>query len=77
MLEGAGVRLKPDRDQAWLDFNGWRVNYDAALLGVSRLAMAPPSWWKSTDHLGLCHRPAGRRRSRRRNRRREHRLEAA
>jgi MFS family permease len=26
-------------------FAGWRVNYDAALLGVSRLAMAPPSWW--------------------------------
>ena len=45
VLEEAGVRLKPDRDQAWLDFNGWRVNYDAALLGVSRLAMAPPSWW--------------------------------
>jgi len=45
VLEEAGVRLKSDRDQAWLDFNGWRVNYDAALLGVSRLAMAPPSWW--------------------------------
>ena len=45
VLEGAGVTLKADRDQAWLDFNGWRVNYDAALLGLARLAMAPPSWW--------------------------------
>jgi hypothetical protein len=45
VLEAAGVRLKADREQAWLDFNGWRVNYDAALLGVARLAMAPPSWW--------------------------------
>ena len=45
VLEAAGVRLKADRDQAWLDFNGWRVNYDAALLGVARLAVAPPSWW--------------------------------
>lgn len=45
VLEEAGVQLKADREQAWLDFNGWRVNYDAALLGVSRLAMAPPSWW--------------------------------
>ena len=46
VLEGSGIRLKADRDQAWLDFNGWRVNYDAALLGLARLAMAPPSWWE-------------------------------
>ena len=42
---GRASGSRPDRDQAWLDFNGWRVNYDAALLGVARLAMAPPSWW--------------------------------
>jgi hypothetical protein len=45
VLEGADIQLKADRDQAWLDYNGWRVNYDAALIGVARLAMAPPSWW--------------------------------
>jgi hypothetical protein len=45
VLEDAGIELKADRDKAWLDFNGWRVNYDAALLGLARLTMAPPSWW--------------------------------
>ena len=45
VLEDAGIELKADRDQAWLDFNGWRVNYDAALIGLARLTMAPPSWW--------------------------------
>ena len=27
-LEAAGVPLKADRDQAWRDWAGWRVNYD-------------------------------------------------
>ena len=31
-LEQAGVPLKPDRDQAWRDFAGWRVNYDRVLI---------------------------------------------
>ena len=34
-----------DRDQAWRDFNGWRVNYDAPLRGLERLTMAPAPWW--------------------------------
>ena len=34
-----------DRDQVWRDFNGWRVNYDAALRGLERLTMAPAPWW--------------------------------
>jgi hypothetical protein len=45
VLEAAGVPVRPDRDRAWLDFNGWRVNYDAALLGLARLTSAPASWW--------------------------------
>ncbi len=46
-LEAAGIGLKPDRDQAWRDFAGWRVNYDAALLGLCTLVVAPPSKWSS------------------------------
>jgi hypothetical protein len=46
-LSAAGVPMKPDRDQAWRDFAGWRVNYDAALLGLARLTMAPPAAWSS------------------------------
>jgi len=43
----AGVPMKSDREQAWRDFAGWRVNYDAALLGLVRLTMAPPATWSS------------------------------
>jgi hypothetical protein len=46
VLEHAGVPLVDDRDQAWRDFNGWRVNYDAALRGLERVTMAPTPWWE-------------------------------
>jgi len=42
-LEGAGVPLRPDRDQAWRDFAGWRVNYDQVLLNLAREVEAPPA----------------------------------
>ena len=46
-LDRAGVPVRPDREQAWRDFSGWRVNYDAALIGLSKLAMAPRAPWSS------------------------------
>ena len=46
-LADIGVPLRPDRDQAWRDFAGWRVNYDTALLPLSGLVMAPFSPWSS------------------------------
>jgi hypothetical protein len=46
VLEAAGVPLVEDREQAWLDFNGWRVNYDAVLRALERLTMAPTPWWE-------------------------------
>ena len=45
VLAGAGVPLVPDRDRAWRDFNGWRVNYDEALRGLEALTVAPTPWW--------------------------------
>ncbi len=44
-LESAGIPIKADRDEAWLDFTGWRVNYDTELLALSSLTMAPWSPW--------------------------------
>ena len=38
---------RADRDQAWRDFAGWRVNYDTVLLPLSGLVMAPYSPWSS------------------------------
>ena len=42
--------LVEDRDQAWRDFNGWRVNYDAVLRGLEKLTMAPTPWWDRPMH---------------------------
>ncbi len=46
-LAESGLPLKPDRDQAWQDFGGWRVNYDTVLLALCSLTMAPRAPWSS------------------------------
>jgi hypothetical protein len=50
-LAEAGLSLKSDRDQAWLDFAGWRVNYDSVLLTLAGLTMAPYAPWSSDRSL--------------------------
>jgi hypothetical protein len=49
LLESTGLPIKPDREQAWLDFSGWRVNYDDCLKGISQLVMAPELVWITAD----------------------------
>lgn len=39
--------VKLNRDQAWRDFAGWRVNYDQVLLSLAELTLAPPAPWLS------------------------------
>ena len=46
-LAAAGLPLKADREQAWKDFAGWRVNYDRALILLCGLVMAPQASWSS------------------------------
>jgi hypothetical protein len=46
-LAAAGVPIVPDRDEAWLDFAGWRVNYDTVLLALAALTLAPYAPWSS------------------------------
>ena len=46
-MRAAGVPLKADREQAWRDFRGWRVNYDDVLLALCSLTSAPPAPWSS------------------------------
>ena len=46
-LAAAGLDLVPDRDQAWRDFAGWRVNYDVVLITLCSLFMAPYAPWSS------------------------------
>ncbi len=50
-LAANGVPLKPDREQAWLDYRGWRVNYDRVLLALAALTMAPYAPWVSDRSL--------------------------
>ena len=44
-LEAEGIPIKSDRDQAWRDFCGWRVNYDGVLLSLCALVWAPTAPW--------------------------------
>ncbi len=55
-LERVGVALKADRDQAWRDFAGWRVNYDRVLVQLAGLTMAPEAPW-SSDRAPTHRRP--------------------
>lgn len=46
-LAEAGVPLVENRDAAWRDFRGWRVNYDVALVALAGLLMVPFAPWSS------------------------------
>jgi hypothetical protein len=46
-LRAAGVPLVADRDQAWKDWAGWRVNYDSVLLSLCALIQPPTAPWSS------------------------------
>ncbi|MGZ4739106.1 MAG: hypothetical protein ACXVLM_07715 [Ilumatobacteraceae bacterium] len=58
------MELKRDRDQAWRDFSGWRVNYDKVLVELCALTIAPPAKW-SSDRVGELRLPPLRFRRRR------------
>lgn len=63
-LAEAGARLRPDRDQSWRDFAGWRVNYEAVLLRFASLCMAPPAAWSGDRAIPFRRLPVTRRRAR-------------
>ncbi|MGB7342422.1 MAG: hypothetical protein WBC91_26225, partial [Phototrophicaceae bacterium] len=46
-LRDAGIAVVKDRDAAWRNFRGWRVNYDRVLLGLARITSAPYAPWSS------------------------------
>lgn len=50
-LAANDIPMKPDREQAWKDYAGWRVNYDAVLLFLAQLTMAPYAQWISDRSL--------------------------
>jgi hypothetical protein len=64
-LAKAGVPVRTDRDQAWRDFAGWRVNYDRVLISLAGFVMAPYAPWVSdrSPIAPLPHYAWGRRRT--------------
>lgn len=60
-LADEGAPLRADRDQAWRDFAGWRVNYDEVLLRLCGLVVPPLAPW-SSDRSPSRYRPPLRRR---------------
>lgn len=48
-----GIPMKADRERAWRDFAGWRVNYDTVLLGLASVTMAPDAPWSSDRRVRL------------------------
>ena len=46
-LAVAGVPVRPDRNRAWRDFAGWRVNYDTVLIELCSLVNAPAAPWSA------------------------------
>lgn len=55
-LADGGVAVRADRNAAWRDFAGWRVNYEEPLLALAALTMAPPAVW-SGDRSRRTRRP--------------------
>jgi hypothetical protein len=52
-LVALNIPLKADRDQAWKDFAGWRVNYDTTLIALCGLVLAPYAMWSSDRGIRL------------------------
>jgi hypothetical protein len=50
-LADFGVPVRPQREQCWQDFKGWRVNYDTVLLALAGLTAAPYAPWSSDRSL--------------------------
>jgi hypothetical protein len=56
-LRAAGLPVRADAERAWNDFAGWRVNYDAVLVGLAALVSAPYAPW-SSDRGAVRRRPS-------------------
>jgi hypothetical protein len=45
ILRDIGYPIERTDDEAWLNFRGWRVNYDRAALAIAKAVDAPPAMW--------------------------------
>ena len=54
-LAEGGVPLKEDLEQGWVDYAGWRVNYDRTLVAIAALTRAPYAPWSSDRSVRGMH----------------------
>jgi ABC-type multidrug transport system fused ATPase/permease subunit len=52
-LAAAGLPMVEDREQAWLDFAGWRINYEDTLRALAGLTLPPSAPWSSDRATGF------------------------
>jgi hypothetical protein len=50
-LAAAGLPMRSDRERAWRDFAGWRVNYDETITRLASLVVAPRQPWVSDREI--------------------------
>jgi hypothetical protein len=48
-LGKSGLPIVADREKAWMDFCGWRINYEETLYALANLTMAPNAPWINED----------------------------
>jgi hypothetical protein len=44
-LESVGFPMERDADESWRNFQGWRINYEPIVDGLTRLIVPPPAPW--------------------------------
>jgi len=52
-LASVGFPLERSREEAWNDFVGWRINYEAAAYAIARVIDAPPALWSGPRRHSL------------------------
>ena len=53
LFKTVGMPVVADREQAWRDFAGWRVNYDRPLLSLATWVEAPIAPWSSDRRISI------------------------
>ena len=66
-IASEGVPVRSDREKAWRDFAGWRVNYDQPLTQLASLTVAPMQPWVSDRSTTFRRAPVVRRSNPRRD----------
>ena len=50
LLQQAGFPIEKTTEAAWIDFKGWRVNYEAAAYILAEFVVAVPAPWSGNRH---------------------------